>query len=88
MVYFLPVGIKYLYGPKPHNPEGSKNKTADNYDTTEETCKRSSQMIILGWQGSWKKDDVNEETTRGTISTPRGDNWAENKMSTSLDDEP
>lgn len=69
-----------------NNPEGSNKGSADYYDMTEEASKRSTNADTQqAWQS--ESDDLNEETTQGSISTPKDDNWGQNKVTTSLDDE-
>ena len=56
------------------------------YDLTEETSKRGDERAtnIARWQES---DAVNENRSLGQVPAPDGDDAAENKVSTSLDDE-
>jgi len=68
------------------NPEES-NQTSKNYkDLTEESSRHSHNEETTAARFA-ESDDVNEETTQGSVSKPDGDEWAENKLSTSLDDE-
>ncbi|HYH14102.1 MAG TPA: hypothetical protein VD794_02715 [Flavisolibacter sp.] len=69
------------------NPEGSDKGAADYYDMTEDASKRPQQSSGAQQSRQAESDDLNEETTQGSISSPSGDNWSENKVSTSLDDE-
>jgi len=69
---------------KNNNPEGSNKSSADYYDMTEENSKQSDSTQQARQSES---DDINEESTQGAVSSPKGDNWGENKVSTSLSDE-
>ena len=69
---------------KNNNPERSDKGAADYYDMSEEASKRpdSTQQARQS-----ESDDLNEETTQGSVSSPKGDHWGENKVATSLDGE-
>jgi hypothetical protein len=67
------------------NPEGSKSTAADYYDLSAEASKRPHGGTEEARQA--ESDDINEESTQGPVSSPKGDDWAENKIATSLDDE-
>jgi hypothetical protein len=69
-----------------NNPEGSNKSSADYYDMTEEASKRPQQGGTQEARQS-ESDDLNEEASQGPVSSPSGDSWAENKVSTSLDEE-
>lgn len=69
------------------NPEGSNKGSADYYDMTEESSKRPQRHGGTQEARQVESDDLNEENTQGPISTPKDDNWGNNKVTTSLDDE-
>lgn len=66
------------------NPEVINNRSADYYDMTEKSAKRSGSTQQSDQSES---DDVKEKTTLCAVSSPSGDSWAENKISTTLDEE-
>ena len=57
------------------------------YDLTEETSKRGSDEDAASEARKAENDDVSEETNLGFVSSPKGDDAAENRVTTSLDDE-
>ena len=69
------------------NPEGSNKGSADYYDMSEDTSKRPYPNDGTQEVRHAENDDINEERTQGPVDTPAGDDWAENKVSTSLSDE-
>lgn len=73
--------------PRNQNPEGGKQYSADYYDLSKEASKRPGINGGAEQARQLESDDLNEETTQGSISLPSGDSWGENKVSTSLDDE-
>ena len=69
------------------NPEGSKKGADEYYDMTEEASKRPQHNSSTEQARQLESDDINEESIQGPISTPNGDKWDNNKVSTSLSDE-
>jgi hypothetical protein len=72
---------------KNSNPEDGKSRAGDYYDITEKASTRNHSSSETEQARQFESDDINEETTQGPVSSPSGDSWAENKVSTSLDDE-
>jgi hypothetical protein len=85
--YFFRTFIKAHMSKRNSNPEGGNKGSANYYDMTEEASKKSPQTGGTQELRQAESDDLNEEATQGPISTPSGDNWGENKVSTSLSDE-
>jgi len=60
--------------------------SSKNRDLTEEASKRSdSERTSIG--RNLESDEVNERTGLGLVSSAEGDDAAENKVATSIDDE-
>ena len=55
-------------------------------DLTEEASQRPDEKAADTLRGA-ENDDINEETFLGRVPSPNGDDAAENKVATSLDDE-
>jgi hypothetical protein len=68
-------------------PAGGPKKPGgyEHYDLTEEASKRPGQSGATEAARRAESDDANEETNIGSVNTPAGDNWAENKVATSDD---
>lgn len=71
---------------KNNNPERKKQMYSDYYDMTEDASERAQSDGGTAQARQLESDDVNEETAQGPVSSPSNDNWAVNKIATSLDD--
>ncbi|HEY0040686.1 MAG TPA: hypothetical protein VGB71_08495 [Flavisolibacter sp.] len=60
-------------------PGRNKDMTEESSDLGDEKATRIARQL--------ESDDVNENTGIGTVPTPDGDNAAENKVATSLDND-
>lgn len=68
-------------------PKNSQEGTRQprHYDMTEESSKRPGEDATTAARMA-ENDDENEENSHGPVDSPN-DEWAENKVATSLDDE-
>ena len=64
----------------------NEQQKKSQYDLTEQASKRGDEQST-SIARSQESDDVNENRGIGNIPSPEGDDAAENKVATSLDDE-
>ena len=67
--------------------QSSKKRTFNYYGMTKDASLRPQTDSCTEQARQLESDDVNEEAMQGAVSSPSEDNWAENKVATSLDDE-
>jgi hypothetical protein len=63
-----------------------KKPIITNYDLTEKSSERGDEQAT-SIARELESDDINENKNLGPVSSPKGDDAAENKVATSLDGE-
>ncbi len=71
-----------------NNPSSDRDEKSSKeyYDMTEDASRRPGGEDATKAARNAESDDANEETNLGTVDQ-QDDDWTENKVSTSLDDE-